>query len=73
MTKRHVHGSTGTNGMPFGNILNRAAYPERRGSPTHQDGPRGFLLAVTQAPGLGLLHLVAMDPSPQLMDQPAPR
>jgi len=39
--------------------------------PTHQYGPRGLLLAVTQASGLGLLHLVPVDPTPQLMDQPA--
>lgn len=37
---------------------------------TYQDGPRGFVTAVTHAPGFGLVHFMTVDPAPQLMGQP---
>lgn len=38
---------------------------------TYQNGPGGFVIAVTHASGSGLLHFMAVDPTPQLMGQPA--
>ena len=38
---------------------------------TYQEGPGGFVIAVTHAPGFGLLHFMTVDPAPQLMGQPA--
>ncbi len=38
---------------------------------TYQNGPGGFMIAVTHAPVFGLLHLMTVDPDPQFMGQPA--
>lgn len=38
---------------------------------TYENGPGGFVIAVTHAPGFGLLHFMTVDPTPQLMGQPA--
>lgn len=37
---------------------------------TYQNGPGGFVIAVTCAPGFDLLHFMTVDPTPQLMGQP---
>ena len=38
---------------------------------TNQNGPSGFVIAVTHASGFGLLHFVTVDPAPELVRQPA--
>lgn len=38
---------------------------------TYRDGPGGFVVAVAHASGFGQLYLMAVDPTPQLMGQPA--
>lgn len=34
---------------------------------TYQYGPAGFVIVVTHASRFGLLHLITLDPAPQLM------
>lgn len=38
---------------------------------TYQNGPGGFVIAVTHAPEFGLLYFMTVDPTSQLMSQPA--
>lgn len=63
-TDHHVHFCTAHQIFRFCFFTKHAAV-------TYQNGPGGLVIAITHSPGFGQLHFMTVDPTPQLMSQPA--